>query len=82
MIGKRYRLNEVCEAIRYLEEGRARGKVVIRLQSVTTPDHVLHPTLRAGLRDFPVRKSLEKHRIGPLLFVMSQVSHGTYSRSL
>jgi NADPH:quinone reductase-like Zn-dependent oxidoreductase len=29
VIGKRYRLSEVPEAIRYLEEGHARGKVVI-----------------------------------------------------
>jgi len=29
VIGKRYRLSEVAEAIRYLEEGHARGKVVI-----------------------------------------------------
>lgn len=57
VIDKGYRLNEVSAAIRYLEEGQAREKAVIRLQSVTTPDHVLHPTLRAGLRDFPVRKS-------------------------
>ena len=31
VIDKRYRLNEVPEAIRYLEEGHARGKVVITL---------------------------------------------------
>lgn len=67
VIDKRYRLNEVSEAIRYLEEGQARGKVVITLQSVTTPDHVLHPTLRAGLRDFPVR-SLRKASHRPLCF--------------
>jgi hypothetical protein len=82
VIDKRYRLNEVSEAIRYLEEGQARGKVVITLQSVTPPDHVLHPTLRAGLRDFPVRKSEKSIESAPLLFAMSQVSHGTYSRSL
>jgi NADPH:quinone reductase-like Zn-dependent oxidoreductase len=29
IIDKRYRLSEVPEAIRYLEEGHARGKVVI-----------------------------------------------------
>jgi NADPH:quinone reductase-like Zn-dependent oxidoreductase len=29
VIDKRYRLSEVPEAIRYLEEGHARGKVVI-----------------------------------------------------
>jgi NADPH:quinone reductase-like Zn-dependent oxidoreductase len=32
VIDKRYRLNEVPEAIRYLEEGHARGKVVITLE--------------------------------------------------
>ncbi|MGD0793301.1 MAG: NAD(P)-dependent alcohol dehydrogenase [Terriglobales bacterium] len=32
VIDKRYRLNEVPEAIRYLEEGHARGKVVITLR--------------------------------------------------
>ena len=32
VIDRRYRLNEVPEAIRYLEEGHARGKVVITLQ--------------------------------------------------
>ncbi len=31
VIDKRYRLSEVPEAIRYLEEGHARGKVVITL---------------------------------------------------
>lgn len=31
IIDKRYRLNEVPEAIRYLEEGHPRGKVVITL---------------------------------------------------
>lgn len=31
VIDRRYRLNEVPEAIRYLEEGHARGKVVITL---------------------------------------------------
>jgi NADPH:quinone reductase-like Zn-dependent oxidoreductase len=29
VIDKRYRLSEVPEAIRYLEEGHARGKVII-----------------------------------------------------
>ncbi len=29
VIGKTYPLNEVPEAVRYLEEGHARGKVVI-----------------------------------------------------
>ncbi len=33
VIDKRYRLSEVPEAIRYLEEGHARGKVVITLES-------------------------------------------------
>ena len=33
VIDKRYRLSEVPDAIRYLEEGRARGKVVITLGS-------------------------------------------------
>ena len=32
VIDKRYRLNEVPEAIRYLKEGHARGKVVITLE--------------------------------------------------
>ena len=32
VIDKRYRLSEVPEAIRYLEEGHARGKVVISLE--------------------------------------------------
>jgi len=32
VIDKRYRLNEVPEAVRYLEEGHARGKVVITLE--------------------------------------------------
>jgi NADPH:quinone reductase-like Zn-dependent oxidoreductase len=31
VIDKRYRLREVPEAIRYLEKGHARGKVVITL---------------------------------------------------
>jgi D-arabinose 1-dehydrogenase-like Zn-dependent alcohol dehydrogenase len=31
VIDKRYRLSEVPEAIRYMEEGHARGKVVITL---------------------------------------------------
>jgi len=31
VIGKRYRLTEVPEAIRYLEEGHARGKVVVTM---------------------------------------------------
>jgi NADPH:quinone reductase-like Zn-dependent oxidoreductase len=33
VIDKRYRLSEVPEAVRYLEEGHARGKVVITLES-------------------------------------------------
>jgi NADPH:quinone reductase-like Zn-dependent oxidoreductase len=32
VIDRRYKLNEVPEAIRYLEEGHARGKVVITLE--------------------------------------------------
>jgi NADPH:quinone reductase-like Zn-dependent oxidoreductase len=32
VIDKRYRLSEVPDAIRYLEEGHARGKVVITLE--------------------------------------------------
>ena len=32
VIDKRYRLGEVPEAIRYLEEGHARGKVIITLE--------------------------------------------------
>jgi NADPH:quinone reductase-like Zn-dependent oxidoreductase len=36
VIDKRYRLSEVPEAIRYLEEGHARGKVVITLEHNNT----------------------------------------------
>jgi NADPH:quinone reductase-like Zn-dependent oxidoreductase len=36
VIDKRYRLSEVPEAIRYLEEGHARGKVVITLENSKT----------------------------------------------
>jgi NADPH:quinone reductase-like Zn-dependent oxidoreductase len=32
VIDRRYRLSEVAEAIRYLEEGHARGKVVITVE--------------------------------------------------
>ena len=32
VIDRRYRLSEVPEAIRYLEEGHARGKVVITVE--------------------------------------------------
>ena len=32
VIDRRYRLSEAPEAIRYLEEGRARGKVVITFE--------------------------------------------------
>jgi NADPH:quinone reductase-like Zn-dependent oxidoreductase len=32
VIDRRYRLNEVPAAIRYLEEGHARGKVVITVE--------------------------------------------------
>jgi NADPH:quinone reductase-like Zn-dependent oxidoreductase len=32
VIDRRYKLSEVPEAIRYLEEGHARGKVVITLE--------------------------------------------------
>ena len=32
VIDRRYKLNEVPAAIRYLEEGHARGKVVITLE--------------------------------------------------
>lgn len=35
VIDRRYRLSEVGEAIRYLEQGHARGKVVITLESQT-----------------------------------------------
>ena len=32
VIDRRYRLSEVSEALRYLEEGHARGKVVITME--------------------------------------------------
>ncbi|MGZ5476143.1 MAG: zinc-binding dehydrogenase [Thermoanaerobaculia bacterium] len=32
VVDRRYRLSEVPEAIRYLEEGNARGKVVVTLE--------------------------------------------------
>ena len=32
VIGRRYALSEVPEALRYLEEGHAQGKVVVTLQ--------------------------------------------------
>jgi NADPH:quinone reductase-like Zn-dependent oxidoreductase len=32
VVDRRYRLSEVPEAIRYLEEGHARGKVVITVE--------------------------------------------------
>jgi len=35
VIDRRYPLSEVPEAIRYLEEGHARGKVVIKLWNIT-----------------------------------------------
>jgi NADPH:quinone reductase-like Zn-dependent oxidoreductase len=35
VIDRRYSLSEVPEAIRYLEEGHARGKVVITLELTT-----------------------------------------------
>jgi NADPH:quinone reductase-like Zn-dependent oxidoreductase len=34
VIDRRYALNEVPEAIRYLEEGRARGKVIVTVESL------------------------------------------------
>ena len=34
VIDRRYRLSEVPEAIRYLEQGHARGKVVITLETL------------------------------------------------
>lgn len=36
VIDRRYRLSETAEAIGYLEEGHARGKVVITLESNKT----------------------------------------------
>ena len=36
VIDRRYRLSEVPEAIRYLEEGHARGKVVITVEHNNT----------------------------------------------
>jgi NADPH:quinone reductase-like Zn-dependent oxidoreductase len=32
VIDRRYKLSEVPEAVRYLEEGHARGKVVVTLE--------------------------------------------------
>jgi NADPH:quinone reductase-like Zn-dependent oxidoreductase len=32
VIDRRYRLEEAAEAIRYLEQGRARGKVVVTME--------------------------------------------------
>jgi NADPH:quinone reductase-like Zn-dependent oxidoreductase len=32
VIDRRYRLNEVAEAIAYLEEGHARGKVIVNME--------------------------------------------------
>jgi NADPH:quinone reductase-like Zn-dependent oxidoreductase len=37
VIDRRYRLNEVPEAIRYLEKGHARGKVVISVWPESAP---------------------------------------------
>lgn len=43
-IEKRYPLSETVEAVQYLEEGHAQGKVVITLESITKPNDTLHPT--------------------------------------
>ncbi len=37
VIDRRYKLSEAPEAIRYLEKGHARGKVIISLESINTP---------------------------------------------
>jgi NADPH:quinone reductase-like Zn-dependent oxidoreductase len=37
VIDKRYRLSEAAEALRYLGEGHARGKVVITLDNHNKP---------------------------------------------
>ncbi len=45
VIERRYALNEVPEAIRYVEEGHARGKVVITIQG---DDHYLNVSEQTG----------------------------------
>ena len=37
VIDRRYGLHEIASAIRYLEEGHARGKVVVTLDGLRTP---------------------------------------------
>jgi NADPH:quinone reductase-like Zn-dependent oxidoreductase len=39
VIDKRYRLSEVPEALRYVEEGHARGKVVISVEQNDNTEH-------------------------------------------
>jgi NADPH:quinone reductase-like Zn-dependent oxidoreductase len=55
IIDKRYRLSEVPEAIRYLEEGHARGKVVITLEHDNNTEQSAAPDppkcWRTGKRD-------------------------------
>jgi hypothetical protein len=52
VIDRRYKLSEVPEAIRYLEEGHARGKVVISIDeapaSPTSVDHAASSTSGIG----------------------------------
>jgi NADPH:quinone reductase-like Zn-dependent oxidoreductase len=38
VIDRRYRLSEAADAFRYMEEGHARGKVLITLEDATTPE--------------------------------------------
>lgn len=44
VIDRRHPSSELPEAIRYLEEGHARGKVVITVEDNNKPDKALHLT--------------------------------------
>jgi hypothetical protein len=63
VIDRRYRLSEVPEAIRYLEEGHARGKVVITLE-----DNDDTSPVSASLAPSSV------NRIGPGLIVLALIA--------